>query len=419
MPLFWWQKKALSLRSKRQAIRVGRRSGKSTFLAVRLLVGPKGLAQGFNCALMAHKRDGVAAIESELIRLLGAHIVAHPRRDGYIFTPTGAELHIWTLGNKATSMRAGRGEKYGTVVIDEAAYCTMLWQAFFESIEPCLADYAGYVLFSGTPRGRANDFYRICQYADEEISGSTADCNPLPNIQEYYRDRRDRVMRGRLNPKVHDQEDNAQFVDIEEALVALEMIRRLQIEPKLPNPDAWTINVGVDFAFSLKEEADWCAMVAVARNVHGKLYIPATRRFKTNQPAVMLRELEMFSNEWKPSKICCESVQAQSAIIAGWKVERPDLPIVALRPEKDKLTRFMPTAQKYADGLIWHSKSIKQEFEDELTLFPISEHDDQCDALAYAVMGFGHYWDDQPTGGEQWEKFGLDDETGGQVYDLA
>src|SRR5258708_978643 len=142
--LFKWQRQFLALTHKVIVIVVGRRSGKSVALARRLFFGPKGLYQGFNVALMAHKRDGCSPVETELVRVLGPFLAPHSKRDGYIYTPTGAELHIWTLGNKATAMRAARGEAYGTIVVDEAAWCSGLYEAFLTAIQPALADHAGH-----------------------------------------------------------------------------------------------------------------------------------------------------------------------------------------------------------------------------------------------------------------------------------
>jgi len=113
-----------------------------------------------------------------------------------------------------------------------------------------------------------------------------------------------------------------------------------------------------------------------------------------------------------------ESVQAQSAIVRMWQ-EDCDLPIMPVKPDKDKITRMQPLAQLYADGRVWHTEKLPQYFEDELTLFPIAEHDDLCDAAAYSIMGFGTYWDEDQTSGRHWGK-GCDDQPGGEeMWDAA
>jgi predicted phage terminase large subunit-like protein len=169
----------------------------------------------------------------------------------------------------------------------------------------------------------------------------------------------------------------------------------------LPN-ERYMINIGMDLAFTVKQENDWIGLVTTARNRSTNDYFVADAyRFKATQPQRMLEELKKFNAKWHASKILVESVQARAAIIRQWQDES-DLPIVPIRPEKDKLTRLQPIAQLYADGRVWHSEHVPQYFEDELTLFPVGEHDDLCDALAYSIMGFGNYWNEDQTSGRHW-----------------
>src|SRR5258708_2688929 len=304
-PLFKWQREFLERTERIIAICVGRRSGKAVALARRLFFGPKGLYQGFNVAIMAHLRDGCIHVEKELISRLGPFLVPHPKRDGYIYTPTGAEVHIWTLGNKATAMRAGRGEAYGTIVIDEAAWCASLYDAFMTAIQPTLADHVGHAIFASTPKGQKNDFFRIFRgVADIRIQGSVGDLSPLPNIQEDYKDKKKRAAQGRLNSKFFQQEYDADLVDLGSVLVTIDMIQRYDIAPTPPNSEVWQIHIGMDLAFSEKEEADFCAMVAVARNRSTHDYFVCDAyRFKEAQPRRMLEELKKFNAKWHASKI--------------------------------------------------------------------------------------------------------------------
>ena len=57
-----------------------------------------------------------------------------------------------------------------------------------------------------------------------------------------------------------------------------------------------------------------------------------------------------------------------------------------VRPDKDKVTRFMPLAARYESGVICHARGLSPAFEDELLAFPVGEHDDQVDALSYAYF---------------------------------
>ena len=397
---------------------------------------------------MAHKRDGCSAVETELVQTLGPFLIPHPKRDGYVYTPTGAELHIWTLGNRATAMRAARGEAYGTIVIDEAAQCTNLYDSFLAAIQPSLADHRGYAIFASTPHGQKNDFFRIFRgLADTRFSGSTGDLNPLPNIQLDYKEKKALAARGRLHPKVFQQEYDAQFVDLGNVLLSYEMFQYHGVDPIIhpDQTDMWETHIAMDLAFSTKEEADFCALVAVARHRSTKdFFVAGAHRFKESQPRRMLEELKKFNHRFHAGKIVIESVQAQSALVNMW-IDEENLPIVAVKPEKDKLTRFQPVAQLYANGRVWHASQPVEEldpdtgrplidpetflpvkksalpvyFEDELTLFPIAEHDDLCDALAYAIMSFGTYWDDQKSSGAQWTQESNREEREPDVYDAA
>lgn len=69
---------------------------------------------------------------------------------------TGGVLECWTLDDPD----AGRSRKYKRVIVDEAAKCRHLEQAWQESIRPTLTDYQGDAFFLSTPKGQ-NYFYRL------------------------------------------------------------------------------------------------------------------------------------------------------------------------------------------------------------------------------------------------------------------
>lgn len=49
----------------------------------------------------------------------------------------------------------------------------------------------------------------------------------------------------------------------------------------------------------------------------------------------------------------------------------------------------MPLVARYEQGLIHHAPGLPGWFEDELLSFPVGEHDDGADALAYAFQALG------------------------------
>jgi predicted phage terminase large subunit-like protein len=55
-----------------------------------------------------------------------------------------------------------------------------------------------------------------------------------------------------------------------------------------------------------------------------------------------------------------------------------------VRPDKDKVTRFMPLQTRYEQKLVFHAEHLSKDFESELLAFPVGAHDDMIDAAAYA-----------------------------------
>ena len=62
----------------------------------------------------------------------------------------GATFEMWSLEGTG----AGRGRKYGRVIVDEGASVRDLETAWNEAIRPTLTDYQGDAWFLGTPKGR-------------------------------------------------------------------------------------------------------------------------------------------------------------------------------------------------------------------------------------------------------------------------
>jgi len=83
-----------------------------------------------------------------------------------------------------------------------------------------------------------------------------------------------------------------------------------------------------------------------------------------------------------PSIIAIEQVQYQAAVVQEL-LRKTTLPVTGVRPDKDKLARFLPLEARYEQGLIWHAPNLTT-YEDELLSFPEGAHDDLVDASAYA-----------------------------------
>lgn len=119
---------------------------------------------------------------------------------------TGGALDFWTLDDDD----AGRGRKYGLVLVDEAGLSKNLKHAWDSAIRPTLTDHAGGGWFLGTPKGW-NDFHTLSRKAGRDEGWAhhhapTA-ANPYIDPAEIEAARRD------LPERIFAQEYLAQFLE--------------------------------------------------------------------------------------------------------------------------------------------------------------------------------------------------------------
>ena len=143
------------------------------------------------------------------------------------------------------------------------------------------------------------------------------------------------------------------------------------------------IAMGVDLALSTKEGADYTALVVMARDEFGKLYVLDAARERVDFPSA-LRLIRNMADKWNPKAIAIEQVAFQ-AVVVQELLRNTTLPIRGVTPDKDKVTRAQPLALRYEQGLVHHAQ-LPSWFEDELLAFPQSKHDDAVDALVYAYQ---------------------------------
>lgn len=85
-----------------------------------------------------------------LTKSLDLAIVDKDKQEGFIELCTGGTIEVWSLHNNED---AGRSRAYDEVVIDEAAYCSTLREAWNGAIRPTLTDRKGRAWFLSTPHG--------------------------------------------------------------------------------------------------------------------------------------------------------------------------------------------------------------------------------------------------------------------------
>jgi predicted phage terminase large subunit-like protein len=146
--------------------------------------------------------------------------------------------------------------------------------------------------------------------------------------------------------------------------------------------------ITADLAVSQKQTADYTvvAVWGVTPNRDLLLLHRVRKRIAGPDQVPLLRKLY---EEWKPDTIGIESVAYQISVVQA--ARRDGLPVVELKPDKDKVSRSLTAAARLEGGNVWWPKGAPwlDEWESELLLFPNSRHDDQVDALSYAALEVG------------------------------
>ncbi|GIV50645.1 MAG: hypothetical protein KatS3mg038_1166 [Candidatus Kapaibacterium sp.] len=269
-----------------------------------------------------------------------------------------------------------RGEGLDYVVMDECAY--MREEAWSQVLRPALSDRKGRALMISTPNG-LNWWYELWRDVQQRgewrtLSYPTAS-NPYIDSSEIEEARRE------LPELVYRQEYLAEFVDLEGA----SLLRRawLRYYDELPQMDV--VSIGVDLAISRKTTADYTAIAVVGRRGDCIYILDIVRDRMTMQET--LAQVQQLAERYNASDVAVESVGYQQ-VVADQLARTTTLRVRPVKPTTDKITRATPLAAKYEQGLVYHPRSASwlRAYEDELLAFPVGEHDDQIDAVVYALQ---------------------------------
>ena len=285
---------------------------------------------------------------------------------------TGGVIDYWTLSDPKT---VARGRKYGAIAVDEAAMTPYLEEAWNKALRPTLTDYRGSAWFFSTPNGHNyfHTMYENYTHDDEWMSWQ------MPTTANPHIDPAEVEAAGRQLPSfAFRQEYLAEFLNADGARVHREWLRSGDFDEDAP------VYLGVDLAISEKAGADYTSIVAVSILENGTVYVRDAARLRAPFHQV-LKFVKQMADKWKPKTIGIENVQYQAAVIQEL-LRTTKLPVIGIRPDKDKVTRFTPLEARYEQGLVVHSKSLPAWFTDELLSFPIGHHDDGVDAEVYAYM---------------------------------
>lgn len=274
-----------------------------------------------------------------------------------------------------------RGEGLDFLVMDEADFVARrVWE---EVLRPALADRKGKALIISTPNVEGGWFHELVQRGqgeDLEVRAWQLPSWTNPHLDPEEID----AARGTLPAIVFRREFGAEFVSAAGALLRREWIR--VAEP--PDRGDLDVAVGVDLAISTKDGADWTAAVALGRDREGRLWVLDVARARLPFHQV-LGFVAGFARRWDPRTVAVEQVQFQAAVVTEL-LRTTDLPVVGVRPDKDKITRFTGIQARFEQGMVSLVPQLPSEFMRELLGFPVADHDDMVDALVYAHRALGH-----------------------------
>ncbi|MFZ9334391.1 MAG: phage terminase large subunit [Burkholderiaceae bacterium] len=272
-----------------------------------------------------------------------------------------------------------RGEGLDLVIFDEAAYVPeAIWT---EAIRPALSDRQGKAIIISTPAGEGDWFHRAHEAGGKRDGWASWQLPSWTN--PYLKPEEIEAARADLPSIVFRQEYGAEFVSAAGTRVRREWLRTGR--PTDAERQASKITMGVDLAISTKDGADYTAAVVVARHPDGRIWVLDAARTRATFQDV-LRFVQAMAAKHSPATILVEQVQFQAAVVSEL-LRTTSLPVRGVRPDKDKLTRFQPIEARLEQGMVLLDPGLPDDFTKELLAFPLGEHDDQVDALAYAYGG--------------------------------
>jgi len=364
------QQRILESEARFRVISAGRRFGKTMLAVEWLALAEGGAIEGAPVAFFSPTYKLLLDVWSDMERTLKPVIRKASKTEMRIELITGGKIDFWTLEDP----NAGRGRKYKRIVLDESAHARYLQEAWERAISPTLTDYRGEAWFISTPNG-LNYFHTLFRRGESEPGWQSFQ---MPTVTNPFIPHDEiESARQQLPELVFRQEYLAEFVTFGAGLVKPEQIQE-SVTPK-----GMATYMGVDLAISTKSGADYTAIAVVSKCPDtGTVYVLDMVRFRSSFND-MIKSIKSMADKWKPAMINIEQVQYQAAVVQEL-IRSTDLPVRGVRPDKDKVTRFLPLLTRYEQGKVIHDSSLPLYFTDELLSFPQGEHDDCVDALVYA-----------------------------------
>lgn len=288
-----------------------------------------------------------------------------------------------------------RGAGLDFLVLDEAAFVND--EVWHEALRPALADRQGGALFISTPKGY-NWFYDLFNRTDEldrwESFQFPTSTNPFIPTEELEEARLE------VGSHVFSQEFQAEFVELGGGMFKNEWFHYFDMnQTGGPEPQTtYALDTGVtlfddacerfivcDPALSLKESADFTVFATCLLGPDKQLLVKDIHRGRWEAPDIV--DLgDQLVRKHDAHWIGYESVAFQSALIQY--ARKSGQPARPLKADRDKRTRALPLQARMESGDVFFHRNAPwlNELEREVLTFPVVDHDDQVDALAYAAL---------------------------------
>lgn len=138
----------------------------------------------------------------------------------------------------------------------------------------------------------------------------------------------------------------------------------------------------VDPAASERQTADPTAMIVADLGADGNVYVRAIRNQRTS-PSVTAETIQNLYETYQPQVVGIE----QGALGLVFRDLLAGLPVIGLKPDKDKVRRLLAVSRFFEAGKVFLVKDIQngQALREQLIEFPKGTHDDMVDAIVYAI----------------------------------
>lgn len=235
------QKKLIRGRKRFNYVNCGRRFGKTTFGVFLLLF--YAITFGKPVAWFSPSYKDLSEIWKLTKRALSAAglIASKNEQLKQIELTNGAVIDFWSLDD----IESGRGRKYLLIIVDEVAKIKNFEKAWQETLRATLADYKGSAWLFSTPKGRQNDWYKVCNNLSGDSAYFEASSYDNPHLDKSEID----AAKEELPADVFAQEFLAKFVDQSEGLFISEWDSRyiLSGEDEVEIDTTWPLYISFDF----------------------------------------------------------------------------------------------------------------------------------------------------------------------------